>query len=75
MKPTNALGLNREGFKTEYVGERVVQQVWEAKGLTMFGEPGNNCAPRTITTAGANLKRAVTGSRENSAPFSRCLSA
>ena len=45
MKPTNALGLDGVGFKTEYVRERVVQQVCEAKGLTMFGEPGNKFTP------------------------------
>lgn len=47
MKPTNALGLNGGSFKTEDVGERVVQQLWEPKGLKTI-------PPRTITAAGAN---------------------
>lgn len=37
--------MNGAGFKTEYVRERVVQQVCEAKGLTVFGEPGNKFTP------------------------------
>jgi len=45
MKPTNPLGLDGAGFKTEDVRERVVQQVCEAKGLTVFGELGNKFTP------------------------------
>ena len=45
MKPADAFGLNGVGFKTERVRERVVQQLCEAKGLTMFGEPGNKFTP------------------------------
>ncbi|KAJ8111820.1 hypothetical protein OPT61_g5666 [Boeremia exigua] len=45
IKPTNAFGLDRAGFKTENVRGRFVQQVCEAKGLTMFGEPGNKSTP------------------------------
>jgi hypothetical protein len=63
MKPANALGLNGGSFKTEDVGERVVQQLWEPKGLKTI-------PPRTITAAGANSKRAVASSKENSALFS-----
>jgi len=45
MKLTNHLGLDKVSFKTENVRERFVQQLCEAKGLTMFGEPGNKSIP------------------------------
>ena len=41
----DAFGLDGVGFKTEDVRERVVQQVCEAKGLTVFGESGNKFTP------------------------------
>lgn len=59
-KSNERFWLQGVGFKTEYVRERVVQQVCEAKGLTMFGEPGNKSTP-DYTTAGANSKRAARG--------------
>lgn len=45
MKLRNVLGLDGVGFKTVYVRERFVQQLCEAKGLTMFGESGNKSTP------------------------------
>jgi hypothetical protein len=57
-EPVSKLGASQSGTCLRF---------GEARGLTVFGEPGKQAWPTAAKTAGANWKRALTGNGENSA--------